>query len=417
MNALGYAYENGLGVEQSYGEAATWYRKSVDAGNESGINNLARLQRAGLGMPKDAAQARALFEKASARGASDATCNLAGMLVAGEGGALDMQRGYALMQQAADKGDASCALNLGIGYRYGDVGIDPDMDKARHYLQVAEEQHLDEATAQLTEMTMFEHEDDEQEVRAGFAVLTRLADAGGTRAKFLLGEACLLGRPWPRDPACARQRFREAGEQGFRAGASNLGLLLEAGIGGPVDLEGAEVWFRKAIDLGVGDSRYELGRLLLHKGRTKEALDNLVAVAGDGSRLPMYVVMRWCNAHPDCEVPAAKRAEFAKALADFPDDRKNVFAWGLAVDVMSDAEDGRHAVKLMESLAQTHAPGWPELDTLAAAQARAGDFDRAAATERKAIAMAPADLYRRTRRTLEERVALYDARKTCDLPY
>ena len=417
MDALGYAYENGLGVAQNYAEAAAWYRKSETAGNSSGTNNLARLKFVGLGEPKDAVQARALFEKASAQGASEATCNLATMLLSGDGGAEDAKRGYVLMQQAAAAGEGLCQLKLGIEYRYGNVSFDTDMGKAKDYLKRAQEQHLDEASAQLAEIAMYQHEDDDQQIRSAFAELTRLADANGMRAQFLLGEACILGRPWPRDPVCARRRFQQAAEQGFGVAASSLGLLLESGLGGPVDLDSAEVWFRKAIEMGAMQSHYELGRLLLRKGHAVEGIQNLLAVATNDSYLAAYLVTRYCAEHADCGVSTAQRATLAKKVKEIPEGKKNDVAWGLATDTLSDAEDGHYAVQLMESMSEEHRAEWGRMDTLAAAYARAGEFDLAVKTQQQAIAFAPADMLQYTRRTLNERLALYQSKKSCDFPY
>ena len=41
---LGYMYENGLGVQQDYAEAAKWYRKSAEQGNPEAQKALERLK-------------------------------------------------------------------------------------------------------------------------------------------------------------------------------------------------------------------------------------------------------------------------------------------------------------------------------------------------------------------------------------
>ena len=416
MTALGVAYENGRGVTRDYDEAAKWYRKSSAAGNASGTNNLAHLKVEGLGETKDAVQGRALFEQASAQGALEATCNLAAMLLDGEGGPKDAERGRLLMHQAADAGNGPCQLKLGVDYRYGIDGVTAEMGKAKAYLKLAQDQRIDEASAQLAEITMVEHEDVDEQIRSSFAELSRLADAGGARAQFLLAEACIVGRPWPRDPVCARRRFQQAADRGFVAAASNLGMLLESNLGGPADLDAAELWFRKAIRMGATRNQYELGRLLLRKGRSAEGIQNLLAVGSYGA-LPAYVLMRYCNEHPDCGVSRAQRAVFAKTLKKIPEADKNEIAWGLAVDPMSDAEDGRYAVSLMKSLSREPGTDWSKIDTLAASYARAGDFEQAVATQKRAIALAPANVMRRTRNALKERLSSYQSRETCDYPY
>ena len=54
---LGYRYQNGQGVPQSYVEAAKWYLKSVKQGNVAAQNNLGVLYENGQGVSQDNVEA------------------------------------------------------------------------------------------------------------------------------------------------------------------------------------------------------------------------------------------------------------------------------------------------------------------------------------------------------------------------
>lgn len=418
MFALGSAYQWGRGDEPDYAQAADWYRKGEARGHRRSIAALAYLAQEGLGEPKDVVRARALYTRASELGYAVATCVLGDMVISGRGGKPDPGQGWRIVQQAADAGAPLCRLKLGLAYRYGEEAIQRNLDSARKYLRLAADQEIGEAEAQLAELAMYEHEDDDEAQRDGKATLVRLADENSSRAQFLLAEACLIGRPWPRDLACARQRFEQADASGFPAAAPNLGIFNAAGIGGPPDLAAAEAWFRKAIAQGASRSRYELGRLLLHMDKDiPEAIGLLLEDASNDSPTAAYVLQRYCSLHPDCPLAEDRRNALRKQVAGMALAKKNEVAWALATDALSDAEDGRYAIDLLKSLPAEEIGKWAVLDTLAAAHARAGQFDRAARVQKDAIARLPESVSRRQRRAFEERLALYESGKTWDLPY
>jgi hypothetical protein len=54
---LGYMYDNGYGVPQSYKEAIKWYRKAAEQGNDRAQYNLGLMYDSGYGVPQDYVQA------------------------------------------------------------------------------------------------------------------------------------------------------------------------------------------------------------------------------------------------------------------------------------------------------------------------------------------------------------------------
>lgn len=72
----GAAYQEGLGVEVDYKEAAKWYAPAAAAGQIGALNNLGIMYIRGYGVPADIAKARALLTSAAEKGLRDAAKTL-----------------------------------------------------------------------------------------------------------------------------------------------------------------------------------------------------------------------------------------------------------------------------------------------------------------------------------------------------
>jgi TPR repeat protein len=80
MNAIGYMYANGDGVDRDDQQALAWYLKSATSGNYSrAMDNVAKEYEsgAGTGADPDLSQARLWYQKAAAAGDPDARTWLA----------------------------------------------------------------------------------------------------------------------------------------------------------------------------------------------------------------------------------------------------------------------------------------------------------------------------------------------------
>ena len=110
---VGLMYEQGLGVEQDYAQAASWYEKGVAAGD------LGLLYKQGLGVGQDYEKAAEYFaavatsENKSATGVVDAGYELAQLYEQGLGVEQDVDHAIALYKEAAECGseDAAAALD------------------------------------------------------------------------------------------------------------------------------------------------------------------------------------------------------------------------------------------------------------------------------------------------------------------
>jgi TPR repeat protein len=196
---LGLMYENGDGVDQSYDQAAQWYRKAAEQqgtgalqaqNRQEALHSLETVQKKNSqGIPPDPRQAAQWYRKKAEQGDADAQCLLGALYDDGQGGApQDYSEAEQWFRKAAQQGHAGAQCNLGAFYEHG-RGVDQD---------------------------------------------------GGQAAQW----------------------YRKAAEQGLASAQNNLGLLYENGQGVPKDNEQATQWFRKAAEQEYAPARYNLTRLL-----------------------------------------------------------------------------------------------------------------------------------------------------------
>ena len=73
---LGVMFEDGLGTEQNFKKAATWYHQAAASGDERAMNNLGNMYWHGKGISKDKLKAETLFALAVQENSSLAQFNL-----------------------------------------------------------------------------------------------------------------------------------------------------------------------------------------------------------------------------------------------------------------------------------------------------------------------------------------------------
>lgn len=149
--ALGRAYAKGLGVSQSYKDAAKWYQLAADQGNADGLNALGELYEAGQAVPHDEKEAAKYYQQAAEKGQVTAQYNLAVLYATGRGVELNMPESVKWYQRAAEQGDALAQYSLGMRYRHG-TGVTPNQTTAFMWLELAAAQHLPDALQAKSEM-------------------------------------------------------------------------------------------------------------------------------------------------------------------------------------------------------------------------------------------------------------------------
>lgn len=121
MNNLGYLYERGLGVPQSYSEAFALYSRATAAGLPEAQYNLATLYHYGKGVSMSPEKAQPLYAFAAAAGYADAEYMMGEYLRAGLGGlSKDGALALSWFLRAARKGHAGAQLMAASIYLSGE---------------------------------------------------------------------------------------------------------------------------------------------------------------------------------------------------------------------------------------------------------------------------------------------------------
>jgi hypothetical protein len=208
--------------------------------------------------------------------------------------------------------------------------------------------------------------------------------------------------------------LEKTGNQGDVDAALLLGQAYRYFVQPVPDRAKAIAWYGRAADGGIAEAQYQLAELLLeNSATTQRALELLKLAAAQGhasasTRLGVFFQLGTYVRKNHAQ--AQHYYEVATIQGDLT--ARNNLAWLLATSPSSDLRNGRRAVTLAQPLAVLY-DSWGYLDTLAAAQAEAGNFDAASRTERKAVDLAQAQVSATTLRELEQRLTLFQR----DEPY
>jgi tetratricopeptide (TPR) repeat protein len=165
------------------------------------------------------------------------------------------------------------------------------------------------------------------------------------------------------------------------------------------NLASAEVFLRSALSLyrkgpecdgpGLADTLGRLSAVLGSQGKKAE---------GEGLAREAAEALTWYR----------KAGGTADARAE------NYLAWLLATSAIPELRDGTGAIALAEkTVAATSRKDPSFLDTLAAAYAEAGQFEKAVATQKEAIALVTTD---KEKKDLANRLKLYESNRPCREP-
>jgi tetratricopeptide (TPR) repeat protein len=189
----------------------------------------------------------------------------------------------------------------------------------------------------------------------------------------------------------------------------NLGAALATLGRGTEALE----HFTKALTLkpDYAKGHYNLASLLAEQGRLQEATEHY--------QRALELAPNLTRARYQYALLLQRQGHFAEAAGEFQkivtQDPKHVaalndLAWLLAACPDGTVRDGHRAVELAERAEQLSAGRSPEiLDTLAAAYAESGDFQKATATVKNAISLAAAQKKDSLAADLQIRLKLYQS--------
>ena len=133
---IGYLYEHGLGVPQSYPEAMVWYRKAATQNLPQAQFNSGTLYFYGSGVEQNQREAVGWFRQAARQGLAEAQYMLGLALHEGQGTSPDSRAALEWFHKAAVQGHVGGQLMSAMVYLGGDHGK-PEPFKAHVWADVA----------------------------------------------------------------------------------------------------------------------------------------------------------------------------------------------------------------------------------------------------------------------------------------
>ena len=342
----GYAFL----AEGLYLSAAQDYERALelDPGNSTVLAELGRLYANGDGVDKNTATAFKLFLKAARGGNDTARLYVGYALLTGIGAATDVPKARYWLRESANAGHVDALVQLARSYR-APFSDPPDLDRA-------------------------------------LALYQQAIDKGSIEALTALGYVYLGGETGAPDLQRATEYFRQAAQRDSPAAQTALGFMSIADHRYAV----ARQWFERAAAVQYAEAFTGLGRLyqdgLGVTASRSRAIENYAtgAALGDVQSQLRLASLDLIPPVTQTHTESALRWLRLAAEQDHPQGH-NGLAWVLATTRFDQLRDGATAVA-EANRATTLARTASTLDTLAAAYAESGDFDKAVATQRDALA-------------------------------
>ncbi len=263
-------------------------------GSVEAQQSLGQMFEKGYGVGKDALQAKRWYEEAAKRGSLDAQLHLGYLYFQGEELPRDMRQSAYWYRQAAEQGDMKAQYYTGYFFAAGE-GVKLDRRLAKIWLQRAVDQGSEPARDMLTELVMidaweasktrlqkgeapeeqldpqeqyrraygyFTGQGTEQDYDEAFRLAKMAAEAGESRAYYIVGSLYKLGYGVKKNSREA-VRWLEKDSDSVNSPRSwkLLGDLYRAGDGISRDYAKAMMWYRKAAETGNADAEYAVGRM------------------------------------------------------------------------------------------------------------------------------------------------------------
>ena len=297
QTALGYRYDEGVGVAADPKTAFNLYQKAAKQGNTTAMYNLAHLYADGRGVEQNFDKARELYRKvvelepdyldavysicwsyikqesyakamqfcqqAADKGSKDGETAVAWLLSKGLGGHQDKARAVELYLNAAEKGCSRAMLNLAGAYVTGD-GVEKDVAKGLELYRKAAEAGEASAQGYLGHVYLTGEVGGYvvgRDYRKALAYIEQGIEQQDEQAQYLMGWLHHSGLGRPRDFKQAMEWYQKAAAQNMPNAINSIGYMYEYGQGVAEDKNEAIKWYKRAAALNNKEARKNLERL------------------------------------------------------------------------------------------------------------------------------------------------------------
>ena len=248
---LGYLYETGRGVPQSFAEALRWYGEAARNGAALALYCLGRLHEDGRGAQQDFGKAAQYYSKAARRGEQRSLGRLGYLYETGRGVTQSLRDAADCYRKAAGSGDAFAEYRLGLMHLTGQ-GAPRNPWRAEELLIKAARQGNPGAVYELGIMCLRR-----QSFEKAFLLLRKAAELGHDGAMKSLGDMYRDGRGVRHSFENAILFYRKAAARGNAGAASGIGdiyFFLQK-------YAEAAAWYCRAASRGYAEAQRKLGQM------------------------------------------------------------------------------------------------------------------------------------------------------------
>ncbi|MEM7100876.1 MAG: hypothetical protein AAF541_21630 [Pseudomonadota bacterium] len=304
----------------------------------------------------------------------------------GRGVTQDKSLAYGYFDQAATRNSAEGHFQKGHALLNG-AGVKKNVPDAREALSKAAAGGHNYAMLTLASSYREPHVAEPQAALAQ-QWYERAWEAGVSRALWFLGRMHEKGELGEPDPARAVEYYLEALDQGVAVAGVSLAYAYLTGTGVAVDEARAFALYEQAAAAGLSSGQVGLGHMYEHGIGIKENIDRArslyIEAANRGDRNAQRRLVTHYLSQPSLKDRGQALQWSAKAAGSGDAQAQNDYAWLLATSKYSELRNGVLAVNTaLQAVAQEPIAAY--LDTLAAAYAEAGNFEKAVETQQRAI--------------------------------
>ena len=248
---LGYLYETGRGVPQSFPEALRWYGEAARNGSAIAMYCLGRLHEDGRGAQQDFGKAAQYYSKAARRGEQRSLGRLGYLYETGRGVTQSLRDAADCYRKAAGSGDAFAEYRLGLIHLTGQ-GAPRNPWRAEELLIKAARQGNPGAVYELGIMCLRR-----QSFEKAFLLLRKAAELGHDGAMKSLGDMYRDGRGVRHSFENAILFYRKAAARGNAGAASGIGDIYFCAQ----KYAEAAAWYCRAASRGYAEAQRKLGQM------------------------------------------------------------------------------------------------------------------------------------------------------------